>query len=249
MARCPFAEWRPSPNYTPGRPSGVGGAMLHSMAGAFEPSITYLCTPRGPSSTSAHFGIRNSDGFIVQMVDTGDRAWHAMSCNERFIGIEGDDEGDPFGLVRSDVFYVSEARLNRWCAQTHGYAPSAETLQPHYNCVNTACPAGLDVERIVAETMGVNMLSREEFQRWVDDFRGSTVAYIADRLAKDAHHTHGEPVEPKAIRARKAEVRRITADLMKTVPSLPQPRKVRGTVAHAKRGHGATAAEYAARKR
>jgi N-acetylmuramoyl-L-alanine amidase-like protein len=249
VSRCPFAIWTPSPNYTPGRPRGVIGAMEHSTASTFNAAVTYLCTPRGTSSTSAHFVIRNSDGLIKQLVDTSDRAWHARDCNEQWVGIEHDDNGDPYNLVRSDALYAASADLNRWLAEEHGYDPDYETMQPHRNCVNTACPAGLDYERLVAETMGVNMLSREDFERWLADFKGTTIAYIADRLAKDAHHGHGEPLEPKGLRARQVEARRITADLMKKVPTLALARKMKGTVSHAKRGHGATAAEYAARRR
>lgn len=250
MSRCPFAVWDPSPNYTPGWPGTHFGVMEHSTVSAFDVAVTYLKTPRGPASTSAHFVIRKSDGLIKQLVDTRDRAWHAMACNEYYIGVEHDDGGDHADPVRTPALYAASARLNRWLAAEHGFTPSHETLQPHYNCVATRCPSGLDLERILMETLGVEMLSIAEFEKWVADFRGTTIAYIADRLAKDAHHTHGEPIEPLTVRARKAQARRIYNDLVKTLPPMPKVVRPKGiTKAAARSGHGATPAQYAARKR
>ena len=161
--------------------------MQHSMAGAFWPSINYLCTPRGQLSTSAHFGIQMSDGHIVQMVDTDDTAWHAMSCNSAWVGIEHDDEGDHADPWRTDALYTSSSRLNQWLAQTYEYTISEATIRPHRSCVATACPSGLDVERIIIETQGgdmANYIEQGEFEAYVGDVRASFEA------VKQALHTH-----------------------------------------------------------
>lgn len=248
MARCPFAEWLPSPNYSLGRPGSVIGAMQHSTVSGYDAAVTYLRTARGSSSTSAHFVIRLSDGHIAQLVDTANQAWHALSCNARWVGIEHSDDGAHWDPVRTPAEYAASARLNLWLAQTHGYAPNADTIQPHRNCVSTACPSGLDIERIIIETIGGDMadyLLRSDF----DIFVAQTVKYIGDRLGKDAHHTHStsEPIEKALARgtmtaaraaSQAAISRRIQHDLLAFLPKRSPAR--RATKAHARAGHGVT---------
>jgi N-acetylmuramoyl-L-alanine amidase-like protein len=234
VARCPFAEWRPSPNYTGGRPWGVVGAMQHSMASwSFENAITYLCTPRGDASTSAHFGIRG-DGHIVQMVDTDDRAWHARDCNGQWIGIEHDDSmaghADP---IRTAALYRASADLNRWLADTHGYDPSEETLRPHRWCVNTACPSGLDVARIILQTGGdTDMPTEAEWQAHLaDEFNTATaIKSLLDPIARWVFDAPNRPLGSKAtMRKALAMLDRATRPRRRARP--PSRRAVRA-------GHG-----------
>lgn len=247
--RCPFAVWDPSPNYSVGWHQSPQGAMQHSTASFWNSALTTLKRPNGVYSVSSHFLIRNSDGEIRQLVDTSNRSWAQRNCNETHFSIEHDDENDPYNLVRSDALYESSGRLNGWLATEHGYTPSPETLPPHRSCVNTACPAGLDLDRVLAETLGVDVLSREEFNTWLADFKGTTIAYIADRLAKDAHHLHGEPVEGLAIARRRQLIKKLEKELGSTLPTLRPLKKIRGTKAHARQGHGPTAKQFAERER
>jgi N-acetylmuramoyl-L-alanine amidase-like protein len=209
--------------------------MQHSMASAtFDGAITYLCTPRGDASTSAHFGIRKSDGHIVQMVDTDDRAWHARSCNDRWIGVEWDDEGDHADPIRTPQQYRAGAKLNLWLAQTHGYDPSAETLRPHRWCVNTACPSGLDVARIILETGGdTDMPTEAEWQAHLaDEFNTATaIKSLLDPIARWVFDAPNRP-----LGGSKATLRKQLAVLERA--TRPRRRAKRATLAQVRAGHG-----------
>lgn len=209
--------------------------MQHSMAGAFEPSITYLCTPRGQLSTSAHFGIRMGDGHIVQMVDTDDTAWHAMSCNPGWVGIEHDDEGDHADPVRTDVLYAASARLNKWLAVTHRYGISPETIRPHRSCVATACPSGLDVGRIIKESGGgMAYVDQAQFDAWrvalQKQLETSLVQrWEGDRITAGLSAAAGGP----RTAARKSAPKLV-------IPELPKQVIKKATRAQVRAGHGRT---------
>jgi len=187
MPWAPFAERLPSPNHS-ARTGSVLGALQHSTVGAWAPSLAEL-TREDSSPVSAHFLI-GLDGRIAQLVDTSRAAWHAMSANGRRIGIEHVDDGDHADPIRTSEQYAASARVNRWCAETHGYVPDETTIEPHRVYVNTACPSGLDVERIIIETQGGDMadyIERAEFEAYVGDVRASF-----DAVKKALHeHRHG----------------------------------------------------------
>jgi N-acetylmuramoyl-L-alanine amidase len=95
MQRLPGARFQASPNRTPGRSVAPELLIIHYTAGgAASGSIRWLCDPA--AKASAHLVI-DRDGTVTQLVDFGDRAWHAggsssswngRTVNERSIGIE-----------------------------------------------------------------------------------------------------------------------------------------------------------------
>lgn len=81
-----------SPNRTPGWPKGnPSGVTLHTEEGFHDASVALLRSPS--SQASAHFCVRR-DGHITQLVWERDRAWHALSGNDFYFGIE--HEGSAF---------------------------------------------------------------------------------------------------------------------------------------------------------
>lgn len=68
--RCPLAEWKPSPNFTPGRAGSVRAVVLHITQG--NDSIGWLRTPA--SKVSSHFYL-DRDGSAAQLVSLTDTAW------------------------------------------------------------------------------------------------------------------------------------------------------------------------------
>lgn len=86
----------PCPNGTGGGmsvPSGVLGVLMHTMVSDL-PSCVQVFN-NSSFQASAHFGIAES-GLIHQFGPiTGWRAWHAMSANSHYYGIEHADAGNP----------------------------------------------------------------------------------------------------------------------------------------------------------
>lgn len=187
MARCPFAIWDPSPNFTPGRPGSVLGTMEHSAVGTTAATRATLKRQAGSASVSAHFTIGLLEGELYQHVDTADQAWHAITCNGRYVGKEHVDNGDHADPVRTPWQYETSAKLNGWLATVHPtFIPSAETIRPHRTCVATACPSGLDVARIIA---GGGVMTDAEWQAFLAEYAGTTKA-IKTVLAQLAHADH-----------------------------------------------------------
>lgn len=71
----PAATWRDSPNANP-RPAGVRPSLvvLHATGEDFNPSMSRLRDPQ--SRTSLHYLVSRS-GQVYQLVQEGNRAWHA----------------------------------------------------------------------------------------------------------------------------------------------------------------------------
>jgi PKD repeat protein len=66
----------------------VNKLILHTTEGSFASAVSWFQSCA--SGASAHYVVRSSDGFIYQMVDEKDMAWHAgyLSYNQNGIGIE-----------------------------------------------------------------------------------------------------------------------------------------------------------------
>jgi len=98
----PMAEWVPSPNYEARRPVII---VIHATEQrSAQESLDTLRDARGPRKVSSHYLI-GDDGRLYQLVDDGDRAWHAGGgswgpigdLNNVSIGIEIDNEvGEPY---------------------------------------------------------------------------------------------------------------------------------------------------------
>jgi len=82
-----------SPNYDSRHGAAITLLVLHATVGSAKSSLQWLCNPA--SKVSTHYLISKS-GYIWQLVDDADRAWHAgdssyqgrADCNTYSIGIE-----------------------------------------------------------------------------------------------------------------------------------------------------------------
>lgn len=81
----PDVTWNASPNFNSRGSTTIDSIVIHTT----ESSLTSTINTFKNSSTqvSAHFVVA-SNGDIIQMVDTANRAWHATYYNSRSIGIE-----------------------------------------------------------------------------------------------------------------------------------------------------------------
>ncbi len=82
----PIKEFIASPNFN-SRPAGVDidSVVMHTTEGSLAGTLSWL--QNTVSQVSAHFVIA-PNGDLYQMVNSGNRAWHATYYNSRSIGIE-----------------------------------------------------------------------------------------------------------------------------------------------------------------
>ena len=112
----PPAVWDPSPNYTENR-LYTTRIVIHVTQGSFAGSVSWLKNPA--SNASAHYVIRSSDGYIVQLVREKDKAWHARCWNNFTLGIEHEGYIEDPNRWFTPVMYLESAKLvrnmvNRW---------------------------------------------------------------------------------------------------------------------------------------
>lgn len=122
-----------SPNYSPGRPSGVIGATIHwwglpEWRQKFDQVASYLSQPRGAASTSANYVI--SDDRVACLVSPDNRAWHALAGNEQTVGLELDPNGGE-GTLENAAQVI---------AMLEDYYGKSLTIYPHNFWVATQCP-------------------------------------------------------------------------------------------------------------
>ena len=81
--------------------------IIHTTEGSFHGAVSWLKDAK--SGVSAHYVVRNSDGFVKQLVHENDRAYHAKCWNQFGIGIEmeGYEKQDRF----SDSLYRSVSQI------------------------------------------------------------------------------------------------------------------------------------------
>lgn len=118
---CPFAEWRPSPNYSPGAIGGHRGWAFHHIVGGIAAAESRFLSRSG--GASAHFG-NADDGRLVQWVDTDDAAW--AQCHGNYTGwLSVEHESPATGDVwrgLTDAQIETDARVLAWLHAVHGTA-------------------------------------------------------------------------------------------------------------------------------
>jgi N-acetylmuramoyl-L-alanine amidase len=160
-------ERKQTPNFLPGReghrPRGI---VVHTTDGTFEGAARWFADPR--SGVSAHYLV-GLDGRVAQFVDEADTARHAgrirdataslvdeENPNLYTVGIEFEDGGDPLGVERPHAQYVAGARLLLEIASRWGIPLDREHVVGHREVyVAKACPGNLDVDRLIAEALGL----------------------------------------------------------------------------------------------
>lgn len=108
------AEWDPSDNFTP-RAIQPAYIVIHDTESTFASAVSWLKNPK--ANASAHFVIRSKDGYIKQLVQETDRAWHARCWNPYTIGIEHEGYVDRPEFF-TETMYKSSAKLVKFLTHT-----------------------------------------------------------------------------------------------------------------------------------
>lgn len=137
-------------NYSPGRYGAtIDTIVIHTEQGYEDGTASWFNNPA--ASASAHYGVRLNGG-IDQFVAEGDTAWQAgnWEVNKRSIGIENEDNADPF-ITRPDSQYQSIAALVADICHRYGLPINRDTVKGHREVSNShpQCPGNIDVDRVV----------------------------------------------------------------------------------------------------
>lgn len=91
--------------------------VVHITDGSFSSAVNWFKDPDNPYDTSAHYVIRNSDGYCKQMVRDEDLAHHAAGFNSPSIGIEHEWTDGQNGI--SDASYDRSAKIVNHIAEEY----------------------------------------------------------------------------------------------------------------------------------
>ncbi len=156
-------------NYSTGRfGATVTNIICHTEVGRNKPSWDSFNTPGSGHSANYLIG---ENGEIICAVGEGDTAWHAANwqVNKSSIGIEHEDMGNYNDPVRTDAEYASSAELVADICRRYGipcqrvgvtnHIPDGPGIALHREVSQapggTACPDGLDVERIIRQAQAI----------------------------------------------------------------------------------------------
>lgn len=141
-----------SPNFYQGRSESIRIFVIHHTASTLDSAVDHFRNPG--SQVSSHYLISHDGSRVVHMVGDENTAWHAKEANPFTIGIECEDyEGLPFNG------YNTLNELLRQKAAEHNIVLGTYTIQPHKAYVNTECPGGVDMARIVSMATGSSVVS------------------------------------------------------------------------------------------
>ena len=144
-------EWIPSPNHYNGRLGDTPRIIvIHHTDGGISGSIATFQNPA--NQVSAHYIVSADGRRVVQMVHEYDAAWACEMANKFTINIECEDYPEG-GIVFNG--YDTLMALIQGIASRNGITLGVYTIVPHKVYVNTQCPAGVDIARIVAMVTGV----------------------------------------------------------------------------------------------
>lgn len=121
--------------------------VLHSSASTRQGLIDTFAG--GTRMVSAHYGIDN-DGSILAFLEEYFTAYHAgnYAVNQRSIGLEHIDQSSTIKL-HTDKQYETSIKLVADICKFYNLPCNSTTVVPHSVVSATACPNGLDVNRII----------------------------------------------------------------------------------------------------
>jgi N-acetyl-anhydromuramyl-L-alanine amidase AmpD len=125
----PPAVWSPSPNFYNDDNFNQLFLVVHDTEGPFASSLSWLQNPA--SNASAHYIIRSSDGYIVQMVHEKYAAWHVVCWNRYMLGVEHEGYiSNPSYFT--EAMYKASAGLFRHFIETWGVPLNRNRVIGHY---------------------------------------------------------------------------------------------------------------------
>lgn len=109
----------------------------------------------GAAQTSAHYEV--ADNEIIGIVGEGTTAWHSGDyyMNARSIGIEHKNATGAPSWTISEATYASSAKLVADIAKRYGFSPDAIHVIPHSQVHSTACPGGIDMNKLRSMAMKI----------------------------------------------------------------------------------------------
>lgn len=125
----PPAVWDPSPNYYNDSNFHQLFLVVHDTEGDFASSLSLLLNPN--YQASAHYIIRSSDGYIVQMVREQYAAWHVRCWNRYMLGVEHEGYVDNPAFF-TEVMYESSAGLFRHFVDKYNVPVDSFRIIGHY---------------------------------------------------------------------------------------------------------------------
>lgn len=146
--------------------------VLHSIVGSAASAIAAF---KNPARIASSTYIVAWNGEVTQMVREEDTPYTNgnFDINQKSITIEHDDQGQP-NIVRPDALYESSARLIADICKRHGIPVNNGRIFGHRDVrilfgsgTNTACPAGLDVNRLIARAAEISAPPPPPTPEWV----------------------------------------------------------------------------------
>lgn len=127
------AEWYPaySGNYAQGN-RGVGditNIVIHTTQGGFNGTLSWFQDPA--AKVSAHYVVRSDDGYVAQMVDESDVAYHDRCFNTKTIGIEHEGFIDAPDRWYTEPMYIESAKLTAYLADKYGIPKEMGAIVGH----------------------------------------------------------------------------------------------------------------------
>ncbi|MCX5746941.1 MAG: peptidoglycan recognition family protein [Proteobacteria bacterium] len=111
---------------------GVGAIdhiVIHDTEGSFSGSVSWFKDPA--ASVSAHYMLRSSDGYVVQMVREKNIAWHDKCFNTTTVGIEHEGYLAHPEQWYTEKMYVESAKLASYLADKYGIAKERGPIVGH----------------------------------------------------------------------------------------------------------------------
>ena len=148
----PFTEYPVAEGHYDTTRKPITKVVLHSSASTRQVLINTFAG--GTRMVSAHYGIDN-DGSILAFLEEYNTAYAVgkYPANQETISIEHIDNGATVKL-HTDAQYETSIKLVKDICNFYNLPIDADHIVPHSSITATACPNGLDVERIIRGAQG-----------------------------------------------------------------------------------------------
>lgn len=135
-------------NSSPER-SKIDRIVIHHNATTNKDVAMNTWLQGGAANTSAHYEITPTE--IIGCVGEEQTAWHSgdWNMNLRSIGLEHVNATGAPGWTVADDTLGKSAHLIADICQRYGFEPNSTTVIPHSSVSATACPGGLDINKLI----------------------------------------------------------------------------------------------------
>ncbi len=117
------ADWVPTTCHSSRNGVAITDVVIHDMEGYFT-YTTYTLFHNCNYSVSAHYCLRSSDGYIVQLVRESRKAWHVGGANSYSIGLEHEGFANDASWYTTAMYNSSAALVKDITQSGYGIAPT-----------------------------------------------------------------------------------------------------------------------------